>query len=1172
MSELVLLKCDTGSKAAVVLCPRCGRISRQILKEAFYSQYLSCELIRPHICPICETMYDTCNGQCRDQWASSLKRYEWNADQYNQSVRENYGQKQKEAATVRPSSNDSEPFIQNRITSPIEPESTQIIATAPLHDSIPMPDVSPVRETARPQATFAPEHPAKATPQSDLQHEQPSNSPISTPREDLERKIEHWKRELLDTGKRNKRINYRETKRATLRILEPEATELFNRLALSDKALTFQKPINKDTDLRTYSIIALMETLSYTLNVQVGDIKTAGTIIEREKTLKNLRSKAKLAQEEQGTNILYLCFGFIYWRAQNRDSSPWFKAPLLMMPVSLGLKSLNAPYTLSRYDDEIEVNPTLDYLFNTEYNIDLPKFDLKNKDSFDEYLSRIEEIVDKRGWKVVREVSLGLLSFLKISMYHDLNNNLERMVSHPVLRAMAGERNALKDIPTTAENFDFDAIKPEEWHEVVDSDSSQEEAILLSKLGVSFVMQGPPGTGKSQTITNIIAEALADGKKVLFVSEKAAALEVVLKRLTEVQLDDFCLSLHNYKANKKEIIDSIGANLNLEHEYIDRSVLNELTELFHDREFLTKYADELHHVIEPLGESIYMVFGKISKLEKATAVSFKLDDPASITREQYSSLLYALDALEKALRNLDGTLDSNPWHGTVEKSSGQMFKQQMIRDTGELPEKLSALDAKVKAFNAKYQSSIGRSFDAVTQGVEDITAMLALPVFPYWWTDIAKQDTLLGSVRKASEEHRSLIAPMERNRITYKDSILDAPLEDWVTRAKSIIEAYGSVGFGKEYAGDNYLTMALMSAEKSADLKAQLGMFSEQYKAASEQFGLSPIDSFQNASKVESFLTLVEKRPLYRETRWFQMDCNVEALGLVGVVEEHASILHEAINKLEAVWSKQVRDLDLKRIYESLFENNAWMYRESSSDQSVEEILAIHSKTAERLLDRAIELSEAHSKAVSVLGVVRGDNLDGLRAISALLRQASEVPFLETEWFDVRKNEAAQPLLEEAYAHYTKIAELTEGILKKWEPEALNMEEEMLAMLGRFKTEHVGAFHRMKSGYKDDIKKIRLLSKEVGRSVDESEAIVFLQSLKEIFDEKRWFIEYNDELSGLAGSYYRGANTDWDAVKSGMTIAAEIAQRFPYANIPEDVIVAIQNQVPPSKVLLRLKN
>lgn len=177
--------------------------------------------------------------------------------------------------------------------------------------------------------------------------------------ENLDHKIEFWKRELLDTGKRNKMINYKETKRATLRILEPESSELFNRLAFSDKPLTFQKPINKDSDFRTYSMIALMETLSYSLNVQVGDIKTAGTIIEREKTLKNLRSKAKLAQEEQGANILYLCFGFIYWRAQNRESSPWLKAPLLMMPVTLGLKSLSTPYTLSRYDDEIEVNPTL---------------------------------------------------------------------------------------------------------------------------------------------------------------------------------------------------------------------------------------------------------------------------------------------------------------------------------------------------------------------------------------------------------------------------------------------------------------------------------------------------------------------------------------------------------------------------------------------------------------------------------------------------------------------------------------------------------------------------------------------------------------------------------------------------------------------------------------------
>ena len=145
-------------------------------------------------------------------------------------------------------------------------------------------------------------------------------------------------------------------------------------------------------------------------------------------------------------------------------------------------------------------------------------------------------------------------------------------------------------------------------------------------------MQGPPGTGKSQTITNIIADALADGKKVLFVSEKAAALEVVLKRLTEVHLDDFCLSLHGHKANKKEIIDSIGANVRLEPETPTLGVLNDLAELFHDRKYLTKYAYDLHKVIEPLGESVYMIFGKLSKLEKASVISFKFDNPKSVSR------------------------------------------------------------------------------------------------------------------------------------------------------------------------------------------------------------------------------------------------------------------------------------------------------------------------------------------------------------------------------------------------------------------------------------------------------------------------------------------------------------------------------------------------------------
>ncbi len=1149
MSEMVLLECEIGSKAAVVLCPKCGRISRQILRISFYIPKMSCELIRPHVCPVCETEYVSCNTQGEENWSAAYARYNMNADQYNQAVRTNYAQKQ-QVNTATPSVKPSPASPEHR------PSYSQDTLFTPSY-STPSPEASPVANNPE-HSVVSPTPPAREEPRAEPVKRPSEPVQPLTPSEDLDKKIEHWKRELLDTGKRNKMINYRETKRSTLKILEPEATELFNRLALSEKPLTFQKPINKDTDLRTYSIIALMETLSYTLNVQVGDIKTAGTIIEREKTLKNLRSRAKLAQEEQGTNILYLSFGFIYWRAQSRDSSPWFKAPLLMMPVTLGIKSLNAPYTLSRYDDEIEVNPTLDYLFSTEYNINLPKFELRNKDSFDEYLRQIEEIVDKRGWKVVREVSLGLLSFLKISMYHDLNDNRERMINHPVLKAMAGDRKALGDIPAVADHFDFDAVKPDEWHEVVDADSSQEEAILLSKLGVSFVMQGPPGTGKSQTITNIIAEALAEGKKVLFVSEKAAALEVVLKRLTEAELDDFCLSLHNYKANKKEIIDSIGANLNLQAEYIDRTAMNELTELFHDRTFLNSYADDLHQIIEPLGESVYMVFGKLSKLEKASAISFRVEDPKSISKEQYLSLLYVLDALEKSLHNLGGPLDSNPWHNTTVKSSGQTVKEQMAQDTGVLSQKLRELHSKVQSVNAEYQTIIGDTWDSSKKSLTDIYTALDLPLFPFWWTDIAKRETLLNIVRREAEEHRSLVAPMERNRAVFQDSILDAPLDDWIRRGREFLESYRAIGYNKELVGDSYLSHGVLQIDETAELLSGLEVLSALYRGVAGKLGLNDIDSIANARIVNAVLEIMTRRPAFHERVWFSAAENEAALGLVGEADEHATNLKRAFVALISVWSEKVRSLDLADIKATFLEKYAWMYANGVETDSIEEQLFVYTKSARDLFERVTSLVEAHKKAIEVLGVERGDSLEGLRSISTLLRQASDVPFLETDWFDVRKNTAVQPLLEEALAHYEKITECTESILKKWEPEALNMEEEALAMLGRFKTEHVGAFHKMKAGYKEDIKKIRLLSKEVGKSIDESEAITFLQTLKEIRDEKQWYKENQDLLAVLAGSYYRGTGTDWEAVKQGMAIAADIANSFPYANIPEDVITAIQ--------------
>ena len=479
----------------------------------------------------------------------------------------------------------------------------------------------------------------------------------------LDKKFEYWQNQLLDLGKRNKMINYRETKRATLKLIEPEFEELFNRVAVNEEELTFQSPVDKNSDIRTYSVLSLLETLSCPIPVNIGDIKADGSILERQKTLKQMRSKSRLALDEQGTNILYLVSGFVEWKEKNDTSAPWIKSPLVLVPVSLVLESINTPYILKKYDDDIVVNPTLAYLFERDYGITLPTFD-PNEESINEFMDSMEKLVGRKGWRVIRENSLGLVSFLKINMYKDLCNNEKNVKGNPIIRAFAGEDNELDEIPEELYDYDHDSIPATDIYQVVNADSSQQDAILLSQKGISFVMQGPPGTGKSQTITNIIAQGLADGKRILFVSEKAAALEVVYKRLTEVHLDDFCLALHNYKANKKDVLDELAKSLELSPIKVKAEEIAKLTELDTLKEFLGQYVSDIHEEKMPLEMSLYEVYGALVALENIIELPLEIKSVENMTKDQVNRLSLLIADFDKAKNNLGEQWYKNPWNGT----------------------------------------------------------------------------------------------------------------------------------------------------------------------------------------------------------------------------------------------------------------------------------------------------------------------------------------------------------------------------------------------------------------------------------------------------------------------------------------------------------------------------
>lgn len=345
---------------------------------------------------------------------------------------------------------------------------------------------------------------------------------------DVNVKIETWKNKLLDLGKRNRLLNYKETKRSSLKILSPECFELYSSFVQDEQPLIFPNLFDASESGEEDD----EEEVNY-------PIQTNKSPRDTQRTLKSLRDKAKTAIEEQGVNILYLSFGFLKW-TESQDSDYWFNSPILLVPASLTIESIASPYILSIHEDEIVINPTLSFKLEKDFGITLPKYN--EGDDLCSILDEIARLTRTNNWEVVHEASLSLLSFLKINMYNDLSKHKDSIASNPIVRTISGDASASNKIPEEISNFDYDKnITPAEMFQVVDADSSQQDAILCAKKGISFVLQGPPGTGKSQTITNIIAECLADGKKVLFVSEKMAALEVVHRRLSSAGLNDFCL-------------------------------------------------------------------------------------------------------------------------------------------------------------------------------------------------------------------------------------------------------------------------------------------------------------------------------------------------------------------------------------------------------------------------------------------------------------------------------------------------------------------------------------------------------------------------------------------------------------------------------------------------------
>jgi len=278
------------------------------------------------------------------------------------------------------------------------------------------------------------------------------------------------------------------------------------------------------------------------------------------------------------------------------------------------------------------------------------------------------------GFKAESFAVIGNFSFQKLSMVRDLENHRDELTANDVVAAIAGDGAARRKLGASQIETDptsLDKILPDNEFAVVEADSSQQCAIAGICTGQSAVVHGPPGTGKSQTITNLIATLAANGKKVLFVAEKRAALEVVMNRLKAVGLDHLAIDLHGAEQTPKKVMERVARTLNTV-----REARKPITEVVHEqfidrRSKLNLHDTKMHTAHAPTQQSVFAMQGALLRFPSniSSTLRWRGPDLMQIT-PKVAKRVQDLLGEAAGFETLFNRSDPSPWTG-IELKDGQ---------------------------------------------------------------------------------------------------------------------------------------------------------------------------------------------------------------------------------------------------------------------------------------------------------------------------------------------------------------------------------------------------------------------------------------------------------------------------------------------------------------------
>ena len=542
--------------------------------------------------------------------------------------------------------------------------------------------------------------------------------------------LKKWQERLLDLTKGNPLLGLNRSRVSKLRITRPSLIEIFRRIILAESEIRLPMAIRRPQR-------ALLEGAedgqAEGYELEPGDVEFEATPVELARKLRRIHDNARTSVEERGVTTLHLTFGTLNWHDDWLGESI---SPIWMVPAQLVTKGPNAPLRLIVADEEMQLNPALELYLRERHKITLPEMpEDPTDDSLSRYLDAVQAATTDQRWSVTPDVWFSTFSFESFVIYQDLKALAEAALTHPVVAALARAiviGDGSDEIGDALDDLKSPDTVP---IPILPADGSQVEALTYGAAGAHLVIHGPPGTGKSQTISNLIADSLGRNKKVLFVSSKMAALNVVHQRLAEKGLERFCLEAHSTKAGKTKIIDELRRTLEADDLSDGGRFEENLVSLLRVRADLNRYVQELHRVREPFGKTLYQAIGRTASLVLAPDVRAPLPwmEVLTASRTEFVERYDLLSELSAQAKVFD-VRDTHAWRGFSATAVTIADREQLEKDLRTLLAAAKRIQELIPDFRSVVETD-DLSISDLRRLQPALASVAALDRLPHGWFD-----------------------------------------------------------------------------------------------------------------------------------------------------------------------------------------------------------------------------------------------------------------------------------------------------------------------------------------------------------------------------------------------------------------------------------------------------